>query len=43
MTDVGIAFEILPEGKKPPPGWHKATGHLVFDVKINLHGRLAGS
>ena len=36
MTDVGIAFEILPEGKKPPPGWHKVTGHLVFDVKMDF-------
>ena len=34
MTNVGIAFTILDEGKKAPPGWTKASGHLVFDVKM---------
>jgi hypothetical protein len=36
MGNVWIAFEIL--GPKPnnkaPPGWHKAFGHIVFDVKM---------
>lgn len=36
MTNVGIAFEILPQGTDPPPGWRKASGHLVFDVKMDL-------
>ena len=34
MYNVGVAFEVLPEGKKAPPGWHKVTGHIVFDVKM---------
>ena len=34
MTNVGIAFTILDESKKSPPGWTKASGHLVFDVKM---------
>ena len=36
MTNVGIAFTILDEGKKAPPGWTKASGHLVFDVKMDF-------
>jgi hypothetical protein len=33
MVNVGIAFEVLEEGVSAPPGWHKVTGHLIFDVK----------
>ena len=36
MTNVGIAFTILDDGIKPPPGWRKASGHLVFDVKMDF-------
>ena len=36
MTNVGIAFEVLEEGLSAPPGWHKVTGHLVFDVKMDF-------
>ena len=36
MANVGIAFEILGEGEKAPPGWHKASGHLIFDVKMDF-------
>lgn len=36
MKNVGVAFEILPEGKKAPPGYIKASGHLVFDVKMDF-------
>ncbi len=36
MYNVGVAFEILGEGKKAPPGWTPATGHLVFDVKMDF-------
>ena len=31
-----MSFEVLPEGKKAPPGWHKVTGHIVFDVKMDF-------
>ena len=34
MHNVGLAFEILSDGTVTPVGWSKATGHLVFDVKI---------
>ena len=36
MHNVGIAFEILASGQPAPPGWTKVTGHLVFDIKMNL-------
>ena len=36
MTNVGIAFTILNEGKKAPPGWTKASSHMVFDVKMDF-------
>ena len=32
MTNIGIAFTILDDGIKPPPGWRKESGHLVFNV-----------
>ena len=28
MYNVGVAFEVLDEGKGAPPWWHKVTGHL---------------
>jgi hypothetical protein len=36
MFNVGIAFEVLDEGQKAPVGWHKVTGHLVYDVKMDF-------
>ena len=36
MKNVGMAFEVLPDGKHAPPGWRKVTGHLIFDVKLDL-------
>jgi hypothetical protein len=36
MTEVGVAFEVLPEGKDAPPGWNNVTGHLVWDVKMDF-------
>ena len=34
MANVGIAFQILAEGKRAPVGWRKSSVHLVFDVKM---------
>ncbi|KAL7553380.1 hypothetical protein ACHAWF_016663, partial [Thalassiosira exigua] len=34
--NVGIAFEILEEGARAPPGYRKSSGHLVFDVKMDF-------
>ena len=36
MTNVGVAFQVLEEGEKAPPGWSKASGHIVFDVKMDF-------
>jgi hypothetical protein len=36
MLNIGITFEILPEGQQPPPTWKKVTGHLVWDVKMDF-------
>eukprot|EP00980_Cylindrotheca_fusiformis_P023766 scaffold10951_cov72-Cylindrotheca_fusiformis.AAC.1 len=36
MTNVGVAFEILPEGKEAPPGWRATAGHLIWDVKMDF-------
>ena len=36
MFNVGIAFKILDPPARPPPGYHKVTGHLIFDVKMSL-------
>ena len=36
MTNIGIGFEVLPEGQSAPPGWRKTSGHLVWDVKMDF-------
>jgi hypothetical protein len=36
MTKIGIAFEVLDEGISAQKGWHKVTGHLVWDVKMDF-------
>ena len=36
MYEVGVAFEVLDEGKTAPSGYSKVTGHLVFDVKMDF-------
>ena len=36
MGNLMIAFEILDPGQKASPGWFKATGHIIFDVKMDF-------
>lgn len=36
MGNVGVAFEILKRGEKPPPGWKKSSGHIIFDIKMDF-------
>lgn len=36
MYNVGVAFEILDEGTAAPSGWHKVTGHIIWDVKMDF-------
>ena len=36
MQNNGVTFEVLSEGEQTPHGWHKVTGHIVFDVKMDF-------
>ena len=36
MYNVGVAFEILPDGQPAPKGWHKVTGHIIWDLKMDF-------
>lgn len=40
MTNLKVAFDILPNGKLPPPGWTKASGHIIFDVRMTLERKV---
>jgi hypothetical protein len=36
MGNVCVAFEILGQNAKALPGWFKASGHIIFDVKMDF-------
>ena len=36
MTNVSIAFDFLDHGVKPPPGYTKSSGHLIWDLKMDF-------
>ena len=36
ILNTKIAFEILPKGKRPKPGYAKIRCHMVFDVKMDM-------
>ena len=36
MKNVGVAFDILDNDQNLPLGYNKASGHLIFDVKMDL-------
>ena len=36
MTNVGIAFQFLGKDENTPVGWSKASGHMVFDAKMDF-------
>ena len=36
MKNVELAFQILENNEKVPVGYAKASGHLIFDVKMNF-------
>ena len=36
MENLDVAFDILPEGSSPPPDYRKASGHIIFDVRMKL-------
>ena len=36
MKNVRVAFEVLPEGSKPPPTFKELHCYMVFDIKMDL-------
>ena len=36
MYQVGVAFKILQDGENIPVGYKKASGNLIFDVKMDF-------
>ena len=36
MYNLQVAFNILGDNWKPLPGWSKASGHLIFDVRTTI-------
>jgi hypothetical protein len=36
MGNVCVTFKILGQNAKVPPGWFKASGHIIFDVKTDF-------
>ena len=36
MHNIGVAFQILENDEHVPVGWKKATGHMIFDVKMDF-------
>ena len=36
MSNVGIDFRIIEDDEPPPPGYKKAKGHVIFDVKMDF-------
>ena len=36
ISNLRVAFDILDTDCNHPPGWSKARGHIVFDVRIIL-------
>ena len=36
MNNLKVAFDILQDNQKPPPGYSRASGHIIFDVRMTL-------
>ena len=36
MQNLKVDFDVLPEGKSPPPGYFRSSGHIIFDVRMTL-------
>ena len=36
MYNLRVAFGILDKNQHDPPGWSKASGHIIFDVRMTL-------
>jgi hypothetical protein len=36
MHNVGVAFEVLEDGKSAPQGWTKTSGHTIWDLQMDF-------
>ena len=36
MNNLKVAFDILQDDQNPPPGYSRASGHIIFDVRMTL-------
>jgi hypothetical protein len=36
MHNVGVAFEVLEDGKSAPQGWAKTSGRIIWDLKMDF-------
>ena len=36
MRNIGVGFDVLEDHQSVPVGWTKASGHLIWDVKMDL-------
>ena len=36
MFNMGVAFQILEDDEAIPVGWKRASGHMIFDVKMDF-------
>ena len=36
MYNIGVAFEILEDGKTAPAGYTKVSGHLIWSVQMDF-------
>ena len=43
MHNVGVAFEVLADGEGAPKGWKRASGHIIWDLKMDFTRRQDGS
>ena len=40
MENLKFAFDIKPEGSRPPVNYTLANGHLIFDVRMTLEPKV---
>ena len=43
MYNIGVAFEILEDGKTAPAGYTKVSGHLIWSVKMDFTRKARGA
>jgi hypothetical protein len=36
MHNVGVAFEVLADGESAPQGWKRASGHIIWELKMDF-------